>query len=892
MDILGLALLLARLGVSILLLFHLAAWMTLQFRWLRHSTTTITTIMVAFLERILYSTLPLTSAAMMAASCYELASSSIGLDSMATLVPYVFALHLTLGIWLIGCSTTAGCEERLDSPSSIRQQHYPPSSDDSDISSKYDKSFSKVVVSHGVFAIHPREGRILSCLLVFLPPFIHIITFRLRMAGYSSYASWDDLFDFILVCTVPYTLHYLLLMGAASDSSSSSGKNVIDERWRRSLPWLLKAGTSPAEWRTLRGASVPMTISLLACMAFQHRFLVPLCARASYILNGHGGVISSMAATTFLTLGTIFAYASVWFLGRKNNSNDEYLLGEYHEDFFQLLVAVSATCYGLSCGPKWTFLPVPMLLAESLALWVLTKQLRYAFLTAFVYFTVASILVAYRLTFLNERVEILPGKEIMMKQFANLVMCASIWLILLVGLFRRAPGGYCSQLMRKYDIMGVCLTVYCIVLVVMEFALLPELMPLYSRDNFEVGSVAVYTPEISYFTGVLALIIIWHVRAQRLVSVGSSIISASIMVGKMLAIAIESSFGVYGSLGILYRRWTASSLLLLAICGPYLLNPMHVKMPRIHSRTRQHINGKHILPNLPRNASSTVVLIYCVILLPSAIVASVRLVLGPLVGILTGLSNGASPKLSEIIGYSSSIWGATILSSINHFLPDGGAEIWRRVSALAFIMGMFVSFAAPAFPGTSASSISEAFQSTDVEDDASTGGWGLVSTFLAILLAILGPLELRDVRDSSGRRDTHQLLRLMIFGIMFGCGIAWWITMQSLSKDIFIPIFVTTFSCMAISSLGTVAAVMGYFLDASEFSEAEQLANIWTVLALPVFFVISSISLTAHAPPFGIGGWASTYLSVCGLLAGAFCISLRMRAEKTSITRGYGNMSW
>ncbi len=889
-DIFGLALVLVRLGDAILLLFHMATWTTLQFRWLCPAMP----MMVTFLERILYSTLPIVSAAVMAASCYGLVSSStvsaISLDSMATLMPYVFAFHLTLGIWLVGSASSSsavtGSEEWRDFSPSITRQKQRHRQRDTGISSKYDKSGSKLQ-SHEC-AIHPRDGRMLSCLLVFLPSFIHIITFRLRMVGYSSYASWDDLFDFILVSTVPYTLHYLLAFNGT----------VINERWRRSLPWLLKAGTSPVEGGTLRGASIPMAISLLGCMAFQHRFLVPLCARASYIINGHGGVISSIAATSLLTLGTVFAYTSVWFLGRKTNK-DEYLLGEYHEDFFQLLVAVSATCYGLSCGPKWTFLPVPMLLAESLALWVLTKHLRYALLTAFVYFTVASILVAYRLTFLKESVEILPGLAIIMKTFANLAMFASIWLILLVGLFLRAPGGFCSRLMRKYDITGICLTIYCIVLVLMEFALLPEPMPLYSRDNFEIGRVAVYTPRISYFTGFLSLIIICHVKAQNLISVGSTLLSSSISVGKVFAVMIESSLDAYDSLGMLYRRWAATLLLLVSICGPYLLKSMHVNMPWRYWRKRQDVNSKpSSTRNLPRFASLTAIL-YCAILLPIVIVTFVHLVLRPLLGILTGINSGTSPKLSEIIGYSASLWGASVLSIINHFSPNGGAELWRRISALAFVIGLFISFAAPAFPGnsrtSSSSDISYAFVSVsnfDVEDNATTGGWGLVSAFLAILLALLGPLELREIRDSSGRRDTRRLLRLVIFGMMFGCGLSWFITMQSMSKDIFIPIFVTTFSCMVISSMGTVAAVMGYFLDSSEFAEAEQLANIWAGLAFPVFFVISSISLTAHSHPFGIGGWASTYLSVCALLSGAFCVTVRMRHDKTSITRGYGNMSW
>lgn len=73
--------------------------------------------------------------------------------------------------------------------------------------------------------------------------------------------------------------------------------------------------------------------------------------------------------------------------------------------------------------------------------------------------------------------------------------------------------------------------------------------------------------------------------------------------------------------------------------------------------------------------------------------------------------------------------------------------------------------------------------------------------------------------------------------------------------------------------------------------EAEQIANVWAGVGFPVFFVISSVSLSAHGHPFGIGGWASTYLSVCGLLAGAFCVMVRLRKEKNSTTRGYGNMS-
>ena len=539
------------------------------------------------------------------------------------------------------------------------------------------------------------------------------------------------------------------------------------------------------------------------------------------------------------------------------------------------------------------------LIFRSFAHFFCRGQLRYAFLTVFVLFTVGTIMIAYRLTFLSEFIEILPGRRIILKSFAMVSLLASLWLLFLVGLVHRAPGGYGTQFMKKWDLTGFFFNMYGILLVVMEFALLREPMPLYSRDSFEVGRVAVYSPATAYFTGFLILVIASHLKRQKLIQMGSFIISSSVAIGKIIVVLIESSL-IDGdnSLQVLFLRWVVSSSLLLTIFAPYaVLKPVHVKMTG-HAKRSLGPSGK---PGreLPQNANLTV-LLYCAILLPLVIVVSVPLVLEPLVGILTGHNKSAyystSPRLSEIIGYSASIWGIAVLSMTNHFLPDGGADVWRKVSALIFLLGMFISFSAPAIPGAAPSSddSSRLFQSVsslDVGDSSSSGGWGLISAFLAILLAMTGPLELREVRDASGRKDSRQLLRLMIFGIMFGCGLAWFITMQSMSKDIFIPIFVTSFSCMAMSFLGTVAAVMGYFLETNDFVEAEQIANVWGGVGFPVFFVISSVSLSAHAHPFGIGGWASTYLSVCGLVAGAFTVMVRLRDDKNSTTRGYGNLS-
>ena len=145
----------------------------------------------------------------------------------------------------------------------------------------------------------------------------------------------------------------------------SATARIIDKRWQRSLPWVLRTD-----------AFVPVTVSFFGCVAFQHRYLVPLCARASYIIIEHDSVISPAWASTLLSCGTVLAFTYVWFLRCKKAVGEELLLGECHKDFFQLLLASSASCYWLSCGAGyWKFHSVHVLLAEteSLTLWMLTR---------------------------------------------------------------------------------------------------------------------------------------------------------------------------------------------------------------------------------------------------------------------------------------------------------------------------------------------------------------------------------------------------------------------------------------------------------------------------------------------------------------------------------------
>ena len=140
-------------------------------------------------------------------------------------------------------------------------------------------------------------------------------------------------------------------------------------------------------------------------------------------------------------------------------------------------------------------------------------------------------------------------------------------------------------------------------------------------------------------------------------------------------------------------------MLLIAISAPrHLMQPTRAK---ISTSKRRDLSAKSGYPaqGLQRNASLAVVP-YCAVVLPLVIVSSICLVLEPLASLVTShRGGGVSPNLSEIVGYSAWLCGVSALSTINHVLPTSGMEAWRRVSALVFVAGLFVSFSAPAFPG-------------------------------------------------------------------------------------------------------------------------------------------------------------------------------------------------
>jgi hypothetical protein len=388
-----------------------------------------------------------------------------------------------------------------------------------------------------------------------------------------------------------------------------------------------------------------------------------------------------------------------------------------------------------------------------------------------------------------------------------------------------------------------------------------------------------------------------------------------VAIGKAVAAYIDMNIVIESNGGdsreyskvLLLRSLVAAMLFVIMLAPRVFLRPVHVKTTTGAGRYKRALgpSGKPV-SDVPTNANR-IIFGYALIIVPLTLVASIPIVLEPFAVALSGHYGGAyyvsPPGPAEILGFAMSLWGLSCLSMVNHYLPDGGGEMWKKLSALTFLMGVGVALSAPTVPdwigGTRASAVGNPYATISsvaarltTNDRSRSGGWGLISASLATLLAVTGPLELQERRDAPGRKDTLVLFRLMVFSLMFGCGVAWFVTMQSMSQEEFLTFFVTATACMAMAFFGTVSAVLGYFLELQNFDEASQVAKVW-IGAFPIFGLIAGVSqfATEGSHPFGMGGWLSTYLALCGGVALAFALVLRYRSTKNASTRGFGNLS-
>jgi hypothetical protein len=815
------------------------------------------------MERSLHSVLPPVAASILTHHLVRLLTEYWSQDRVATLTPHLFASLLAAGMVSIG-----NCSSSFES---------------------------------GKFAISTVQARMHSATLLLVPGTMHVLMFRGRII--SRLASTDELYDLVLVWALPYLLHCGVLM--LSESSPYAMSNIL----------------FPKDQNTLRGALIPMAVSLAASLSMQQRYIIPICHAVSYQFNGHD-LPSTVVVSLYLTLATLSILFALWTYGRKSSVTNEVLFGEYHEDIVQLSVSFGGLLLGKSFGIPWNLTPLPILAFLGLSVWVTTRMLRYLSIFLFVIHAGGIVLFGYRFAAIDMTIPLaLPGLSLGLIRFGMVAVVGSILIGLVAGFAVRPPGGIGAALLRRIDVAGIILLAYTMVLMVLELTLLKRPVPNQELAGKEVDTGPqdddyLYDHATAFLTSALLIGVTMTSQRFKIISTKAAIVAVSLAIGKSLAVLIDANESdgrirtevklEHRATRLLFRAIVSAVLLVVMLAPKAFLAPIHIKTSGRYKRSLA--DGKPVAAITP--GTYRIIMVYTLVILPITLLATIPYVFKPFVMAMSvhyggGAYYSMAPPISEMIGCALALWGISALSMLNHYLPDGGAETWKKASALILLMGFGVAVSAPTVPewivGEDSAGVSNPYAAISslgsklvTEGKSRTGGWGILSACLATLLAISGPLELRERRSPTGKKDQFFLFRLMAFSILFGSGVSWFITIQSMSQEHFLVMIVTTVGCMVVSFFGTVTCVLGYFLELENIDEVDQIAKVW-VGAFAVFGFLTGTPQfgvrddSIHA--FGTGGWLSTYLTVsCCVTLSLACV-LSARPTKNSATQGLGNLS-
>ena len=871
---------LVQIAVNALLFTCTACWMTLQIEWLSPST-------LASIEQTLHALLPLVASSICTVRFGAFSESEFGRDVSGVLAPYIFALLLAAAMMTLGCATPRDESSSSGTNGMVKTTSATINVVDNDKESSGNGKRSSIsfIISSPIAFGH-------TAVLLVGPLAMHLATSLGRIL--SFYASTDDLYDILLVATVPYLIQYTITW-------------MHETTWRPSPYASPRLGHSTSFTGVLR----PVLVGLVASIALQQRYLITFSHDFSYQFVGTKSpawLISLYLTSAALTL--IFTM-SVW--GRVSTKTNELLFGEYHDDVVQVALSLIGMLLGKGLGLPWNFTPLPVLAFLGLSLWLTTRMLRYLSIFLFVVHATGVVVFTYRFAGIEETVGLPIGAiQLSLVRFALAVVSSSILIGLVAGISVRSAGGYGNAWVRRFDLGGVVFILYQLILMALEISLLKRPVPASElvgvmSDEAEADDM-LYDPFWAFITSSLCVGVSIFMHRIKIISGKSWGIISSLAIGKIVAIYVDSLNGSTGSKskepasgsGVFWRSLLTTALCIVLCCPRFLLKPIYVKTSARYRRAIANGSGNTQLSP----GTNRVAILYVFFILPIALVSSAQFVLVPLLKAIKSDFQGLAyynlnPPASEVIGFALTLWGTASLFMLNYYLPDGGGEVWKKLAALGFLSGLGIFFAAPTlgFAGEAMYNPYASISSVGIQvlsrGKSRTGGWGLVAAGLATLLAVTGPLELKERRTDSVRRDKLLLFRSMVFSIMSGGGAAWFIIMQIMSDAPWLVLLLTGLSCLAISFLGTISAVLGFFIELEDMEEVEQVFSIW-LMAVPIFLPVTGLPQFLHiesSHPFGAGGWLSTYLVICSSAAFAFAISLRSRSTKNALTRGIANLS-
>lgn len=752
------------------------------------------------------------------------------------------------------------------------------------------------VTRHPTEQILPSMARGHWWLLLGLPGMLQVVL--------QFQSRWSSHFWFDLIIVVG--LSYLLALGMVMLEDAgvwSSPYGAIARKGSRA---------STACWGplvSLRACVIPATITSVLGIALHQRYLLAL---SQYFARYYLGTTPSIWMTSLYWMMFTVSLLTALIVQTASATFVEWL-GEYQEDVVQLGLAMAGAALGKAFGMSWSFTPLPVLAFLGLALWLSTRLLRYLAVFLFVVYATGAVVFSYRFAGMDQMTMKLPipgNWQISILRFAFAGIWCSSLLGLAAGFAIRSDGGILGKVVKKWDFAGIMLVLYALGMSLLEISLLKRPLPINELAGVDVeaddleGNDALYDHLSAILSSLVMIALAYISKRYRLVSEYSGWGIISLAIGKAIAVYIDAIVvardpsKVSSNGTAVFMRMMISAWLCIVLSFPHIaIEPLYLKT----LSRRRTMSGGYPTVEIPAKMKRRL-LVYAFIVLPATFTFVIPYVLLTLIKVLNEqfrddyIYSSKSP-LPELLGGSLALWGLACLMILNHCLPDGGGEGWKKSSGLTFLFGMGVVFIAPTL-GTAVDSVSNpyagmsSFGSRLVSRGSyRSGGWGLLSCAFATLLAIAGPLELKE-RTSTGQKDRFLLMRTLIFSIMFGGGVAWFVVLQSMRDANTVSLVIVLSSSLAIAFMGTIAAVFGYFLPINEFIEASQMISQWVVVwAVVLAFCWSAEFFTQNNfTYFGAGGWLSSLLTVSSITSLSIALSVKCRKTKNALTRASNNL--
>jgi len=181
------------------------------------------------------------------------------------------------------------------------------------------------------------------------------------------------------------------------------------------------------------------------------------------------------------------------------------------------------------------------------------------------------------------------------------------------------------------------------------------------------------------------------------------------------------------------------------------------------------------------------------------------------------------------------------------------------------------------------------------------GGWGVVLSISMLFLSSVENSPFYFYSPTSDRRstsftvvDNKTVVRIAIFGILFGSGLAYFACMQFISGSSSDMLGVAIASTTSVSSVGCIIIVLARHLDISNMDEVKSVAQIWLFGIIPLFgivqFLFEAFVLKRSAAVLTMTEddghhWFGVYVTISAVFIYAVAVALRCRDDRNVVSK-------